>query len=88
MSGREDTQPETTRSSIEEEKIMAQTFWRFALHTQAVPPLVDLLSEDDLDAIFGFVVPMFAWDDTARGRVLCNRYGHILAGPFRTRGGA
>jgi len=67
---------------------MAQTFWRFALHTQAAPPLADLLSEQDLDIIFGFVFPMIAWDDTKRGWVVCNHEGHIHAGLFRSRGGA
>jgi hypothetical protein len=67
---------------------MAEAYGRLALDKEAALPLMDLLSEEDLGMVFGSLFLLLAWDDRARGWVVCNREGVTLAGPFRTKGAA
>ena len=64
---------------------MAEALGRLALDAEASPHRIDCLTEDDLGMIFGYLLLLVAWDETARGWVVCNRGGLTLAGPFRSR---
>jgi hypothetical protein len=46
---------------------------------------MDLLTEEDLGVIFGYVFLLVVWDNEMRNWVVCNHAGLTHAGPFRTK---